>query len=226
MRVQGQQVFLSASDLMRFMSCEHATALDLRFARGEDLVPSEDSDDAQLLQKYGDDHELRYLSALKADGRKVFELSRDDDLATAASKTRGALTTGPDVVFQGALLSPPWGGWSDFLIRVERPSALGPLWHAAGYALGAATALLGSKAAMACTVAVEEVIDAHYARQASALPASESALKGTIETFRREEIDHRDLGFAHGASGAPAYALLTGAIKAGSRLAIWLAERI
>ena len=110
--------------------------------------------------------------------------------------------------------------------RRVRPTALGPLWHAAGYALGAATALLGEKAAMACTVAVEEVIDEHYARQAAALPEIEDALKTTIETFRAEEIDHRDLGLAHGAAEAPAYALLTGAIKAGSRLAIWLAERI
>src|SRR5687767_1537435 len=38
-----------------------------------------------------------------------------------------------------------------------RPTALSPLWHAAGFALGAATALLGERAAMACTVAVEEV---------------------------------------------------------------------
>jgi ubiquinone biosynthesis monooxygenase Coq7 len=110
--------------------------------------------------------------------------------------------------------------------RRVRPTALGPLWHAAGYALGAATALLGEKAAMACTVAVEEVIDEHYARQAASLPESEGALKTTIEKFRGEEIDHRDLGLAHGAIEAPAYELLTGAIKAGSRLAIWLAERI
>jgi 3-demethoxyubiquinol 3-hydroxylase len=110
--------------------------------------------------------------------------------------------------------------------RQVRPTALGPLWHAAGFALGAATALLGAKAAMACTVAVEEVIDEHYARQAAALPESEGELKSTIETFRREEVDHRDLGLAHGAEQAPAYPLLVGAIKAGSRLAIWLAERI
>ncbi len=110
--------------------------------------------------------------------------------------------------------------------RHVRPTALGPLWHAAGYALGAATALMGAKAAMACTVAVEEVIDEHYARQAALLPESEGELKATIETFRAEEIDHRDLGLAHGAAEAPAYPLLTGAIKAGSRLAIWLAERI
>ena len=110
--------------------------------------------------------------------------------------------------------------------RQVRPTALGPLWHVAGYALGAATALLGSKAAMACTVAVEEVIEEHYARQAAALPASEGELKTTIEAFRVEEIDHRDLGLAHGAAEAAGYPLLTGAIKAGSRLAIWLAERI
>jgi 3-demethoxyubiquinol 3-hydroxylase len=110
--------------------------------------------------------------------------------------------------------------------RRVRPTALGPIWHVAGYALGAATALLGPEAAMACTVAVEEVIDEHYARQSAALPESEGELKATIETFRAEEVDHRDLGLAHGAAQAPAYPLLTGAIKAGSRLAIWLAERI
>jgi ubiquinone biosynthesis monooxygenase Coq7 len=110
--------------------------------------------------------------------------------------------------------------------RRVRPTALNPLWHATGFALGAVTALMGEKAAMACTVAVEEVIDEHYARQAASLPQSESDLRSTIETFRAEEIDHRDLGLAHGATEAPAYSLLTGAIKAGSRLAIWLAERI
>jgi 3-demethoxyubiquinol 3-hydroxylase len=110
--------------------------------------------------------------------------------------------------------------------RRVRPTALQPLWHVAGFALGAATALLGAKAAMACTVAVEEVIDEHYARQAAALPESESELKSTIERFRGEEVEHRDLGLAHGAEGAPAYPLLTSAIKTGSRLAIWLAERI
>ena len=110
--------------------------------------------------------------------------------------------------------------------RHVRPTVLQPLWHAAGFALGAATALLGSRAAMACTVAVEEVIDAHYARQAAALPESEGALKTTIEKFRGEELEHRDLALAHGAGEAPAYELLTSAIKAGSRLAIWLAERI
>ena len=110
--------------------------------------------------------------------------------------------------------------------RRVRPTALHPLWHVAGYALGAATALLGREAAMACTVAVEEVIDEHYQKQAAALGADDPELKTMIETFRAEEIEHRDIGLAEGAERAPAYELLKGAIKAGSRMAIWLAERV
>jgi 3-demethoxyubiquinol 3-hydroxylase len=110
--------------------------------------------------------------------------------------------------------------------RRVRPSALHPLWNAAGFALGAATALLGPKAAMACTVAVEEVIDEHYRAQSGKLGTDEAPLKARIDKFRAEELEHRDTGLEHGAEQAPAYPLLTGAIKAGSRLAIWLAERV
>ncbi len=109
--------------------------------------------------------------------------------------------------------------------RRVRPTILHPLWHVAGYALGAATALLGRDAAMACTVAVEEVIDEHYARQAEALGDDEPELKETIETFRAEEIEHRDIGLAEGAERTPGYGLLKAAVKTGSRAAIWLAER-
>jgi ubiquinone biosynthesis monooxygenase Coq7 len=110
--------------------------------------------------------------------------------------------------------------------RRVRPSALHPIWNAAGFALGAATALMGPKAAMACTVAVEEVIDEHYRQQSEKLGTDEAPLKAKIEKFRAEEVQHRDTGLAHGAEQAAAYPLLTGAIKAGSRLAIWLAERV
>lgn len=110
--------------------------------------------------------------------------------------------------------------------RRARPSALYPLWSAAGFALGAATALMGPKAAMACTVAVEEVIDQHYRAQSEKLGDDEAPLKAKIEKFRGEELEHREIGLERGAEQAPAYPLLTGAIKAGSRLAIWLAERI
>lgn len=110
--------------------------------------------------------------------------------------------------------------------RGVRPTLLSPLWHVAGFALGAATAMLGERAAMACTVAVEEVIDEHYAAQAAALGDEEPALKATIETFRADEIAHRDEGLAHGAEQAPAYPLLSAAVKTGSRLAIWLSTRL
>jgi ubiquinone biosynthesis monooxygenase Coq7 len=110
--------------------------------------------------------------------------------------------------------------------RRVRPTALAPLWHIAGFALGAATALLGERAAMACTVAVEEVIDGHYARQAEALGASDSELAAAISSARADEIAHRDLALAHEATETPGYDLLSGAIKIGARVAIWLSERV
>ncbi|MCI0430166.1 MAG: demethoxyubiquinone hydroxylase family protein [Rhodospirillales bacterium] len=110
--------------------------------------------------------------------------------------------------------------------RRVRPTALHPLWHAAGFALGAATALLGERAAMACTVAVEEVIDDHYTRQAARLGTEEKELKALIEDFRHDELEHREIGLAHGAEEAIGYPLLSAGIKAASRLAIWLSERI
>lgn len=110
--------------------------------------------------------------------------------------------------------------------RGVRPTALEPIWHAAGFALGAATALMGREAAMACTVAVEDVIGEHYAEQAEALGTAEPELKSTIEKFRGDEMHHRDVSLQHGAEQAVAYPVLTGAIKAGTRLAIWLSKRI
>ena len=110
--------------------------------------------------------------------------------------------------------------------RRVRPSALHPIWNLAGFALGAATAMLGPKAAMACTVAVEEVIEEHYREQEQQLDHKEPELKATIERFRAEEAEHRNIGLQRGAEEATAYPLLTTAIKTGSRLAIWLAERI
>ncbi len=110
--------------------------------------------------------------------------------------------------------------------RRVRPTLMTPIWHAAGYALGAGTALLGEKAAMACTVAVEEVIDDHYSKQAERLGDDEKDLRETIEKFRQEELEHRDIGYAEGAEQAPGYPVLTRAVKGASKLAIWLSERI
>lgn len=110
--------------------------------------------------------------------------------------------------------------------RGVRPTALAPLWHVAGFALGAATALMGEKAAMACTAAVEEVIDEHYARQHERLKESEPELAAAIEKFRLEEVEHRDKALECGAAETPGYPVLSGLIKAGCRLAISLSERI
>ncbi len=109
--------------------------------------------------------------------------------------------------------------------RRVRPTALQPLWHIAGFALGAATAMLGEKAAMACTVAIEDTIDEHYRRQAARLGESEPALKDAIEEFREDELEHRSIALEHGAKDTPGYAPLTFAIRNASRLAIWLSER-
>ncbi len=110
--------------------------------------------------------------------------------------------------------------------RRVRPTLLSPVWHVAGYALGAASALLGERAAMACTVAVEEVIETHYAKQAERLGDDEAELRRTLEEFGADEARHRETGLAHGAEQAPGYEALAVAVKRGTRLAIWLSERI
>lgn len=110
--------------------------------------------------------------------------------------------------------------------RGVRPTMLQPFWHVAGFALGAATALIGPKAAMACTAAVEEEIDRHYTQQLDALGDSDPELSGMIADFRDDERAHRETALANGAEQAVAYPLLSGAIRLGCRAAIKLAERI
>lgn len=106
-----------------------------------------------------------------------------------------------------------------------RPTALMPLWHVAGYALGAATAMLGTRAAMACTVAVESVITEHYNSQLQDTHL-DPALAPTLRQFRDEEMEHHAIGLAAEAEQAPLYPLLTGTIRAGCRAAIWLTARL
>jgi len=107
-----------------------------------------------------------------------------------------------------------------------RPTLLQPLWHLAGFALGASTALLGEKAAMACTVAVEDVIEEHYGRQEDVLGDSQPELKATVQKFRADEREHKNHALDHGAEQAAGYPLLYAAISRGTKLAIWLSERI
>ncbi|MEP0390594.1 MAG: demethoxyubiquinone hydroxylase family protein [Erythrobacter sp.] len=112
--------------------------------------------------------------------------------------------------------------------RGVRPTALHPFWHMAGFALGAGTALIGPKAAMACTAAVEEEIDKHYSDQLDRLAEtnSEPELAEMIDQFREEEREHRDAALKHGAEQAPAYPLLSGAIRLGCKIAIRVSERV
>jgi len=111
--------------------------------------------------------------------------------------------------------------------RRVRPTVLAPLWHFAGFALGAGTALMGREAAMACTVAVEEVIEEHYSHQAAQLASEEEPeILEIIERFRKDEAEHKETALLEGAENAPGYPVLASAVKSCSRVAIWLSERI
>lgn len=110
--------------------------------------------------------------------------------------------------------------------RGVRPTLLAPFWNAAGFGLGAATALMGEKAAMACTEAVEDVIEKHYATQAEALAEDEPELAALVEKFRADELAHKHAAEDAGAREAPGYGLLSSAIRMGCRAAIRVAEKI
>ena len=110
--------------------------------------------------------------------------------------------------------------------RKVRPSFLDPVWGAAGFALGLVTAAMGPKAAMACTIAVEEVIGEHYQKQAENLGSDEASLKKTIERFRDEELEHRDIAVDYKGREARHYKMLHDVIQKGCRTAIKIAEKI
>ncbi len=110
--------------------------------------------------------------------------------------------------------------------RGVRPTALQPVWSVAGFALGAATALIGPKAAMACTAAIETEIDRHYTQQLEELGDDDPEFAALVREFRDDERAHKEAALAAGAEQAPAYPLLSGAIRLGCRMAIRLSERI
>jgi len=110
--------------------------------------------------------------------------------------------------------------------RRVRPTALQPLWNVAGFALGAATALMSEKAALACTDAVETEIDKHYSEQLKQLGTGDPELAADIADFQADELEHRDTAREAGATQAPGYPLLTAAIRAGCKVAIELSKRI
>jgi ubiquinone biosynthesis monooxygenase Coq7 len=110
--------------------------------------------------------------------------------------------------------------------RRVRPTLMAPLWRAAGFALGAATALIGETAVHACTEAVESVIENHYAGQIAELASDEPVLAAELSRFRDEELAHRDQAVDEGSRAAPAYPVLTAVIRAGCRAAIKISEKL
>jgi 3-demethoxyubiquinol 3-hydroxylase len=175
-------------------------------------APGPDADDVAAMIRV--DHAGEF-GALRIYEGQLAVLSKDSGAATEAIRRMAA----QERVHFDAL---------DKLVkdRAVRPTALEPVWNIAGFALGAATALMGEKAAMACTVAVEDVIDEHYARQIERLGDTDPELKAKLERFHQDECEHRDEALEHGAREAPGYELLTSAIRLSCRLAISLSERI
>jgi uncharacterized protein len=116
----------SAKDLINFLGCAHNTALDLLHISGQVADPeSQDDDYLEVLKAKGVEHERRYLETLRGEGRSVREIARVASLDAMAEATRQAMRDGVDLIYQGALVSRPWHGYSDFLLKVDTPSKLG-----------------------------------------------------------------------------------------------------
>jgi ubiquinone biosynthesis monooxygenase Coq7 len=107
-----------------------------------------------------------------------------------------------------------------------RPTAMAPVWNVAAYGLGVVTALMGEKAAHACTEAVETVIEQHYGAQAQELKDSDPEMSAVFTQFREDEIAHRDFAVSEGAKDAPGYPVLSRVITAGCKAAIKISEKI
>jgi predicted RecB family nuclease len=114
---QGQIRF-SASDLVNFLGCRHATFLDLRQLAAP-IKLAEDDSTRKLLQQKGLEHERRYLETLRAEGRSIAEIPDKIELQERVALTRKAMEEGVDVIYQGVLVGPPWLGYADFLIRAD-----------------------------------------------------------------------------------------------------------
>ena len=128
MKLHDGKPLYSATDLLNFLGCTHATALDVQVLGGSLAFASKAKDEYRdLLSAKGDEHELVYLEKLKGEGRTVVEIpKRMDAIDEMVALTRQAMRDGAEVIFQGALTAPGWHGYSDFLLKVDRASSLGP----------------------------------------------------------------------------------------------------
>src|SRR5687767_10199285 len=126
MKIEDGQPLYSASDLINFLGCTHATALDVKVLGGSMAACESATDEyLEVLIRKGDEHEQRHLVKLKAEGRSVIEVVRDGSLRSRTDATRRAMKEGADVIYQGALAALPWHGYSDFLYKVAEPSDFG-----------------------------------------------------------------------------------------------------
>ncbi len=125
MQINGGKLLFSASDLVAFLGCRHATLLDLRAARGGAKAPEQHDAQTELLQQKGLEHEAAYLERLRSEGLSVETIAASATLDERVAATRAAMLRGVDIIYQGALLGRPWHGYSDFLRKVDVPSKLG-----------------------------------------------------------------------------------------------------
>jgi len=130
MRLFQGELLHSASDLSNFLSCEHLEALNLRALLDPEHSPAPcaDSEDVELIQNHGFAHEARYLELLRRSGRQVTELKDLGCLRESVQATEEAMRRGDDVIYKAALMSAPFSGYADFLLRVPGASLLGD-WH-------------------------------------------------------------------------------------------------
>ena len=110
--------------------------------------------------------------------------------------------------------------------RGINPTKFLPLWDLLGVGLGFGSTILGKKAAMLCTLSVEEVIDKHYQNQIDQIESDEKELRNKIIKFREDELHHKNIAYNEGATKEGVYSILDKIIKTGSKIAINISEKI
>jgi predicted RecB family nuclease len=118
-------VHLSASDLVGHLNCRYLTSLDLAVAKGERPKPFVWDPLLEVLAERGALHEKSYLKHLDASGFSVVKIDGVGVDETAVGQTLKSMRDGAPIIAQGALRYGQWGGRTDILRRVEKPSDLG-----------------------------------------------------------------------------------------------------
>src|SRR5258707_3837450 len=124
MRIHHDSLIFSATDLVNFLGCRHASFLDRRNIDESGLV-AEDDPYLVLLQEKGIEHERRYLDTLRREGRDIVDIAAEGSLEDSVTRTKEAMAAGAEVIYQGVLLNGIWHGYADFLVRVPNQSRLG-----------------------------------------------------------------------------------------------------